>query len=260
MSNAPGRAKRSPFANMAKQLYPEDGFKNAIFDNEELNDQDSVESQPDNATGREGAQMTPMQLMADSLYSSERQENDASEGQNPGLKDAGGQDNKPSADTKVNSQPVESSDSEEDSDETGQMDPKVIDARVQSIKQNYEKIINRGRQAGYDVAADNLEHFMKGSGEPKEISSDWLRGYHAVRAAESRLKDYAINHPDEMPVWLAQMRKDGVKQVNGHWDAGIEPSNPLSELTYASGGSNLVGTTSMTLARQGDVISDKWHA
>lgn len=135
------------------------------------------------------------------------------------------------------------------------------DAKVSAIRSEYRKMIKNARALGVDVAADNLERFIEGSGGTKNESVEWLRGFSPITKAEGvNQKRFESTLTD-----LAYDLADGeTKDLSEYWDRMLTGS-VFSELFYASGTSTITSEGEFTLTRDGNVVSisgsvtHNWH-
>jgi hypothetical protein len=124
-------------------------------------------------------------------------------------------------------------------------------ATLDEIERRYRAMIDDARDQGYDVAADNLEHWLQGSGSTRKIDVGWLRGFSAVTEAEQ------VNRQrfEKSLTKKAQSLKDGeTVTFTDHWDRQLTASL-REELYYASGTSTIKSTGTFTLRRQGKVVT-----
>jgi hypothetical protein len=138
---------------------------------------------------------------------------------------------------------------------------KSLKEQLDEIEKNYRSIIKSARTLGFNVAADNLEHFLDGKGTKKIISDKWLKSYSEIRDAQEvnqkRFEASLLKKADAL--------KDGQTiTFSDYWDRGIYAKG-LNELFYASGGSTLTSTGTFTLSRKGNIVTitgtvdNKWH-
>lgn len=145
---------------------------------------------------------------------------------------------------------------------------KQLKAKLDRIEKTYQDMIKDARKKGYNVAADNLERFLKGTGSVKKISSKWLRGFSSVTDAE-RVNQKRF---EKSLTKKAYKLKDGESDsFSDYWDRKLTAST-FVELFYASGTSTIRSTGTFKLTRKGKVITiegsvahhwwDKydWHA
>jgi hypothetical protein len=136
-------------------------------------------------------------------------------------------------------------------------DTKAVDAVVQK----YKDMIAKARKDGYNVAADNLEHWLKGSGTSTNPSASWLRGFSDVTDAErvnqGRFEQSLLNE--------AYKLNDGqTTTFRDYWDRQLT-GGLATELFYASGTSTITSSGSFTLSRTGDTVTitgsvyHRWH-
>ncbi|MFM9983721.1 MAG: SpvB/TcaC N-terminal domain-containing protein, partial [Flavobacteriales bacterium] len=126
------------------------------------------------------------------------------------------------------------------------MDPN----KVTKLTGKYNRMIISARAAGKNKAADNLQHFLMGTGSSKNYEASWLRGFEPVRDAENRILKYV--EKGNLKKWIASVDKNSTIEKSDHWDADIYSYNPWSELTYASGASDIKGNVDFTLTRGDD--------
>jgi hypothetical protein len=125
------------------------------------------------------------------------------------------------------------------------------DAKTKALLAKYRAIIADGRKAGKRVAADNLQHWLDGSGKDRKLSSKWLRGFASVTGAEKR-NQRRFEKETLVPLALKLGRSySTVKQ--DYWDAKLTAS-VFGELYYASGTSTLTSRGKFALARHGDWV------
>jgi hypothetical protein len=121
----------------------------------------------------------------------------------------------------------------------------VLSPELESKKRNYEDFVKKGRQKGMNVAADNLEYWLVGEGNPKTLSVNWLRSFDSVKSAETENKDRFENDIKQRAVKMP----DGKSEVFGtRWDRVVHAS-PTTELFYASGISQITSYGRFTLSR-----------
>ncbi len=135
---------------------------------------------------------------------------------------------------------------------------------VTRIREAYETMIARARFLGQDFAADNLQRFIDGEGGVKNIPSDYIRQYGAIQDAEQRIRGYIENN--QLQGETGEFSIDDNKIVSkDSWDADIYEYNPLSELAYASGASDIRSDVEIVLYKDGDshykgegIVSMNW--
>jgi len=124
-------------------------------------------------------------------------------------------------------------------------------ARLDEIERNYRNMIRAARGRGANVAADNLEHFLAGSGTNGTLSVTWLRGFSSATEAErvnqQRFESQLNNQANSMS---AGDRRD----FSDHWDR-MFTAGPTEELYYASGTSTIRSTGNFHLERTGNVVT-----
>ena len=140
--------------------------------------------------------------------------------------------------------------------------------RIEKLLQQYRAMISDARTQGKVVAADNLEHWLSGSGTAKELGSGWLRTFPSVLYAET------VNHvrfEEKLSGTALEMKVGEQRDLQDYWDKKLTAS-VFKELYYASGTSTLTSRGLFTLKREGDVVTIKgtvehhwwdpydWHA
>lgn len=132
---------------------------------------------------------------------------------------------------------------------------------LDAIVSRYNGMIAGARAVGYNVAADNLEHFLIGKGTTRTLSSSWLRGYSEITDAEE------TNHKrfQESLIKKADTLKDGDSiTFSDYWDRSLYAKG-MNELFYASGGSTITSKGDFTLTRKGKIVTitgsvnQHWH-
>lgn len=142
---------------------------------------------------------------------------------------------------------------EESNEETQTGNNGCDPARVQEIRQAYQAMIAQARGLGQNVAADNLQHFIDGSGSDRNLSVTWLRSFDSITSAESRI--LYNTEESNLQRWVTGLADGSRTTESDYWDADITNYNPLQELSYASGASDMRGDVTMQLARNGNVVS-----
>ena len=64
------------------------------------------------------------------------------------------------------------------------------DEELRAIRDRFQSLVAEGRGHGYYFAADNLNHFLEGSGAPRFYDPNWLRSIPKIHAAESRVRQH----------------------------------------------------------------------
>jgi hypothetical protein len=129
------------------------------------------------------------------------------------------------------------------------------------IERDYRAMIKSARDKGYNVAADNLQHWLDASGTDRVLDVTWLRGNSAVTGGEhvnqGRFERQLKEHAGRLV--------DGASETfSDHWDRALTAS-VVTELYYASGTSELSSTGSFTLVRSGRTVTitgtvrQHWH-
>lgn len=139
-------------------------------------------------------------------------------------------------------------------------EPPELRARLDAIAARYESMIFAARGLGANVAADNLQRFLEGTGSPAPgaeplLSADFLRGHFAVRAAE-RVNQERFERTLKK---IAGEMKDGeTREFTDYWDRAFM-AFPISELYYASGTSQLTSKGTFELSKTGDKVTVRGH-
>ncbi len=147
------------------------------------------------------------------------------------------------------------------SNPTVQLKKETLKEKLDRITKTYKEMIKSSRKKGYDVAADNLQRFLDGTGGIKKESSSWLRSFTAITSAqkvnegrfEKALSDLAL-----------KVGKGKTKTFSDYWDRQLTAS-VFTELYYASGTSSITSTGTFKLTRVGDkititgTVTHKWH-
>lgn len=125
--------------------------------------------------------------------------------------------------------------------------------KTERIRQQYERMIANAGIIG-PVAADNLQRFIDGVGGTKQIDVSWLRGFSDIKDAESRILGYTEGDKN-LQKWAKEIKNNEETTKTDYWDADITEYSILSELSYASGASDILGNVSMDLSRTNDIVS-----
>jgi hypothetical protein len=145
--------------------------------------------------------------------------------------------------------------------------PETPEQEIERIEKQYRGYVDYGRRHGYDMPADELEHFLEGSGEPFQVDPDWLRSVPSVQEAEATELTYFTQwlsgeRPTETPSEeikqpLLQLADGQSLQVSSYWERKFRPgfmSAQEREALAAIGQSTLGGTGSFNFRREGDRI------
>jgi hypothetical protein len=123
--------------------------------------------------------------------------------------------------------------------------------KIDKIVASYKEMVKSARSKGYNVAADNLEHWLIGGGTEKQIPVAWLRSFSVVKKAEKENQERFEDSLKKMAYKLGDKQR---KIFSDYWDKLIEAS-VFDELYYASGTSTLHSSGKFKLAREGDGVS-----
>jgi hypothetical protein len=127
----------------------------------------------------------------------------------------------------------------------------ATEERLDEIEATYRAMIRDARGRGHNVAADNLQRFLDGTGGTKTLSVSWLRGFSAVTGAERTNQERFERSLTELAYTVPD---GGSRTFDDHWDRMLTASQ-ATELYYASGTSSIKSTGSFTLTRAGKVIT-----
>ncbi len=122
---------------------------------------------------------------------------------------------------------------------------------LDEIEQQYRDIISRGRIRGWNIAADNLQHFLDGGGNKRTLSWSWLRKYDSVIRAEKKNRERFINQTLKDKI---KKYKSGVVEVLDWWDAQ-EKESVSTQLYFVSGSFTLTsyGKFELSCVKDGKV-------
>jgi hypothetical protein len=126
-----------------------------------------------------------------------------------------------------------------------------LSERLDGVERRYREMITAARGRGADVAADNLERFLAGTGGVKTESVPWLRGFEVVTDAEETNEDRFEKSLND----LANGMSHGDRRTHAdHWSRMLTASRS-SELFYASGTSTIRSTGTFDLNMIENVVS-----
>lgn len=126
-----------------------------------------------------------------------------------------------------------------------------LEKRLDQTEQTFRILIKGARTIGWDVAADNLQRYMAGTGgtEPHEVS--WLRGFSAVTTAEQVHQGHFESLLDD----LAYNMSDGETRQLSVEKFSVIIGSQLTELYWASGESKFRSEGNFALTRDGKLIT-----
>ncbi|MEP6805967.1 MAG: hypothetical protein ABI892_15675 [Flavobacterium sp.] len=116
------------------------------------------------------------------------------------------------------------------------------------LKANYIKMIAKSRERNYNMAADNLQWWLDGTGFTKNIDFNWLRKQREVIAAE----DLNIERFENDPIFEAFVKTLTEGQTENyidHFDHQVR-AGIFGELYYASGDSTLVSRCAFKVTKK----------
>lgn len=140
-------------------------------------------------------------------------------------------------------------------------EPPELTAELDRIAQQYRKIVADGRAHGFNVAADNLQRFLDGTGGTVVMGVAWLRGFPEVTRAETTNEGRFEALLNE----IANDMKPGEKRTLDKKRDRLITSGPSSELQFASGTSTLTSHGTFELSMIEDTVSisgtvhHHWH-
>jgi len=121
---------------------------------------------------------------------------------------------------------------------------------------------------GFDMAAQALEHYRGGSGEPLELPSEALRAHPAIQRAQAdnqgQLSQHFLNQPGLSDKLSALKDGESLTYPLTQTNKGIN-ADDFSDLHYAAGRSNLDTTATLTFTRKGSMLAvdggqaHDWH-
>ena len=115
--------------------------------------------------------------------------------------------------------------------------------RIDRIERECRSMVADARRSGHNVAADNLERYLDGTGGVKNESVSWLRGFSAITNAERTNEE---RFEPQLNDQANHMRHGDRRTFTDHWDrmliAGV-----TTELYYASGTSTIRSTGTFSL-------------
>ena len=124
-------------------------------------------------------------------------------------------------------------------------------SRLDSIAQTYRDMIADARGRGANIAADNLQHFLTGSGTKRSLPVNWLRGFSSLLSAERKNQERFEKSLNDISNGL----KDGeVRNFADNWDR-MFTAGVTEELYYASGTSTVRSSGNFEIKRSKDTVS-----
>ena len=143
-------------------------------------------------------------------------------------------------------------------DPVGSVDPLGLSEKsLDEIEEDYRKMIARARNRNWNVAADNLEHFLSVKGGKVNISKEWLLSFNSVQSAlETNRKRFETTLLKE----LARTESCETRTYKDYWDRQFT-ANPFTELYYASGTSTITSTGEFVISSDNTiqgVVTHRW--
>lgn len=107
------------------------------------------------------------------------------------------------------------------------------------LKANYIKMIAKSRERNYNMAADNLQWWLDGTGFTKNIDFNWLRKQREVIAAEDlNIERFENDYDSKFGIFLLTLEEGKSKFFSTYYDKLVK-AGTFGELYYASGNSTL---------------------
>jgi len=125
---------------------------------------------------------------------------------------------------------------------------------ITDLEREFRGLISAARGDGYNVAADNLEHFLTGGGATRSVPLSWLRSFAVVTGAERKNQQESRRFEDQLKGQARSLAVGSSSTFSDYWDAVINASM-TTELFFASGVSQLRSRGTFTLSRTGHVVT-----
>lgn len=129
-------------------------------------------------------------------------------------------------------------------DPLGLQEPRTLDEILDLVR----RMIAEARKKGANVAADNLEHWLNGSGADRILDWNWLRSYSVVQDAEKANRD---RFADSLRREAENLKPGETKVFCDYWDRKAT-APMLTDLYYASGTFTITSYGCFTLSRGSD--------
>lgn len=126
-----------------------------------------------------------------------------------------------------------------------------LETRLDQIEQRYRNMIEKARGRGWNIAADNLQRFLDGTGGTKTLEVSWLRGFSAVPAAERANQE---RFQRSLTKQAYELTDGETRRFSDYWHRQLT-GGITTELFYASGTSTIRSLGNFTLKRDGKVIT-----
>jgi hypothetical protein len=140
-------------------------------------------------------------------------------------------------------------------------EPPELTAKLDQIAQRYREMIVAARGRGANVAADNLQRFLDGTGGVAVMGVPWLRGFEEVTGAEATNEERFETSLNKI---ANEMNHGDRRTLDDHWDRMLT-AGQSSELFYASGTSTITSRGTFELSMIEDTVSifgtvhHHWH-
>jgi len=135
--------------------------------------------------------------------------------------------------------------------------------RLDQTEKRYRNLGKAGHAIGLDHAADNLDHYLGGSGEAKPADPNRLRQFKPVQKGvainEKRFEEGFVTpdikgQPNKVFTDLSGLREGESKDISDHWDNALKPDEYKKDALQAPQDTAdlLLGTGHGTLYSKGD--------
>ncbi|SHM61452.1 hypothetical protein [Flavobacterium chilense] len=118
------------------------------------------------------------------------------------------------------------------------------------LKANYIKMIEKARERNFNMAADNLQWWLDGTGSTKNIDFNWLRKQREVIAAENvNIERFEKDEDSKFGLFLLTLVEEKAKHFSTYYDKLVR-AGIFGELYYASGNSTLSSKCSFKITKK----------
>jgi hypothetical protein len=131
-------------------------------------------------------------------------------------------------------------------------------ARLDEIEENVKDMINKGRELGFEVAADRLEYWFNGNGGKYPFDVNWLRSIYDISLGESKNLERFVTgdgKKEKSLLYIASQLEDG-ETAPPHIDFWeYERKVPSSfDFGLAVGAFELISKCHLSISRAGETI------
>ncbi|MFN7591318.1 MAG: RHS repeat-associated core domain-containing protein, partial [Planctomycetota bacterium] len=123
-------------------------------------------------------------------------------------------------------------------------------SRLDNVRDQYNKIVAKGREWGANKAADLLQYFIDGKGGALEVPHEWICRFQEVTDASNTNRQRFI---DQIQAKALELGDGESGSFTDYWDSMLTGS-VFSELFYASGTSTVTSIATFHMSRSGDTI------